>query len=190
RADRRGRGAGVRPGTPLALPEDPGPGVVRVRPGLGGGRPRHRRRGDSRRAARRRRRRHQALAPAHGGGSAERWSGDPRPLSGGGGARDRRRQPARHERLQGRVAAARGVPRARDGWGPDVSAATGQPHSRVDGVAKVTGAAKYAAEFARPDLAYGAIVQSTIAKGRIVTIDTAAAERAPGVLAVLTHENA
>ena len=71
-----------------------------------------------------------------------------------------------------------------------MSAATGQPHSRVDGVAKVTGAAKYAAEFARPDLAYGAIVQSTIAKGRIVTIDTAAAERAPGVLAVITHENA
>src|SRR5690606_33651024 len=190
RADRRGRGAGVRPGTPLALPEDPGPGVVRVRPGLGGGRPRHRRRGDSRRAPRRRRRRHQALAPAHRGRSPERWSGDPRNLSGGGGARDRGRQPARHERLQGRVAAARGVPRARDSRGPDVNAVTGQPRSRIDGVAKVTGAAKYAAEFARPDLAYGAIVQSTIAKGRIVAIDTAAAERAPGVLAVITHENA
>jgi xanthine dehydrogenase YagR molybdenum-binding subunit len=54
----------------------------------------------------------------------------------------------------------------------------------------VTGAAKYAAEFAPADLAHGAIVQSTIAKGRITAIDTAAAERAPGVLAVITHANA
>jgi xanthine dehydrogenase YagR molybdenum-binding subunit len=71
-----------------------------------------------------------------------------------------------------------------------MSTATGAPLSRVDGVAKVTGAAKYAAEFARPDLAHGVIVQSTIAKGRITEIDTSAAERAPGVLAVITHPNA
>ena len=71
-----------------------------------------------------------------------------------------------------------------------MSAAIGEPLSRVDGPAKVTGAASYAAEFALPDLAYGAIVQSTIAKGRITAIDTAAAERAPGVLAVITHANA
>jgi xanthine dehydrogenase YagR molybdenum-binding subunit len=71
-----------------------------------------------------------------------------------------------------------------------MSAATGAPYSRVDGPAKVTGAARYAAEFALPDLAHGAIVQSTIAKGRITGIDTAAAERAPGVLAVITHANA
>ena len=54
----------------------------------------------------------------------------------------------------------------------------------------MTGAARYAAEFSLPDLAYGAIVQSTIAKGRIAGIDTAAAARAPGVLAVITHANA
>ena len=60
---------------------------------------------------------------------------------------------------------------------PGMSAATGEPHSRVDGPAKVTGAARYAAEFSLPDLAYGAIVQSTIAKGRITAIDTAAAAR-------------
>ena len=66
----------------------------------------------------------------------------------------------------------------------------GQPLSRVDGVAKVTGAARYAAEFAPPGLAHGMIIQSTIAQGRITGIDTAEAERAPGVLAVLTHRNA
>jgi xanthine dehydrogenase YagR molybdenum-binding subunit len=67
----------------------------------------------------------------------------------------------------------------------------GQPVSRIDGRLKVTGGAKYAAEFdPGPSLAHGALVQSTIARGRIETIDTTAAERAPGVLAVLTHRNA
>ena len=68
-----------------------------------------------------------------------------------------------------------------------MSTVIGEPLSRVDGVAKVTGAARYAAEFAPPDLAYGAIVQSTIAKGRVTELDTAAAEHAPGVLAVVTY---
>jgi xanthine dehydrogenase YagR molybdenum-binding subunit len=71
-----------------------------------------------------------------------------------------------------------------------MSPAIGEPLSRVDGPAKVTGQAKYAAEFELPQLAHGAIVQSTIAKGRITEIDTSEAERAPGVLAVLTHLNA
>src|SRR5205823_4129580 len=48
----------------------------------------------------------------------------------------------------------------------------------------------YAAEFDVQGLAHGAIVRSTVAKGRIASIDTAAAERAPGVVAVLTHRNA
>jgi xanthine dehydrogenase YagR molybdenum-binding subunit len=65
----------------------------------------------------------------------------------------------------------------------------GTPISRVDGHAKVTGTAKYAGEFNAADLAYGAVVESTIAKGRIRRIDTAAALRVAGVLAVLTHEN-
>src|SRR5580704_15857421 len=65
----------------------------------------------------------------------------------------------------------------------------GTPTSRVDGHAKVTGAAKYAGEFNVPDLAYGAVVTSTIAKGRIARIDTSEALRVPGVLDVLTHEN-
>src|SRR3954452_3445984 len=66
----------------------------------------------------------------------------------------------------------------------------GQPISRVDGRLKVTGGATYAAEFDVPGYAYGAIVRSTVANGRITSLDTAAAERALGVVAVLTHQNA
>src|SRR3712207_5430558 len=66
----------------------------------------------------------------------------------------------------------------------------GQPVSRVDGRQKVTGGATYAAEFDVPGLAHGAIVRSTVANGRIARIDSASAERAPGVVAVLTHRNA
>jgi xanthine dehydrogenase YagR molybdenum-binding subunit len=65
----------------------------------------------------------------------------------------------------------------------------GTPTSRVDGHAKVTGTAKYAGEFNVPGLAYGAVVASTIAKGRIARIDTGEALRVKGVLDVLTHEN-
>jgi len=65
----------------------------------------------------------------------------------------------------------------------------GTPTSRIDGHAKVTGAAKYAGEFNADGLAYGAVVASTIAKGRIVRIDTSDALRVEGVLDILTHEN-
>jgi xanthine dehydrogenase YagR molybdenum-binding subunit len=65
----------------------------------------------------------------------------------------------------------------------------GQPVSRVDGPQKVTGAAAYAAEFIVPGHAHAAIVRSTIANGRIATIDSTLAERAPGVIAVLSHRN-
>jgi xanthine dehydrogenase YagR molybdenum-binding subunit len=65
----------------------------------------------------------------------------------------------------------------------------GTSTSRVDGFAKVTGAAKYAAEFNMPGLAYGSVVTSTIANGRIARIDRSAALRVKGVLDVLTHEN-
>lgn len=61
--------------------------------------------------------------------------------------------------------------------------------SRVDGVAKVTGKAKYSAEYKMPDLAHGYLVTSTIAKGKITDIDTAAAEKAPGVIKVITYKN-
>jgi xanthine dehydrogenase YagR molybdenum-binding subunit len=65
----------------------------------------------------------------------------------------------------------------------------GTATSRVDGIAKVTGAAKYAAEFNVPDMAYASVVGSTIAKGRITRIDASKALQVEGVLDVLTHEN-
>jgi len=65
----------------------------------------------------------------------------------------------------------------------------GTATSRVDGRAKVTGAAKYAAEFNVPGLAHASVVSSTIGKGRILRIDTSAAMRVQGVIGVLTHEN-
>ncbi len=65
----------------------------------------------------------------------------------------------------------------------------GQPTSRVDGRAKVTGAAKYAGEFNAPGLTYGVVVCSTIAKGKITAIDASAALALEGVLKVFTHEN-
>ncbi len=66
----------------------------------------------------------------------------------------------------------------------------GKEMSRVDGVAKVTGKAKYAAEFQVPNIAYGFIVLGTVARGTIKAIDTQEAERAPGVIRVFTHLNA
>ncbi len=61
--------------------------------------------------------------------------------------------------------------------------------SRVDGVAKVTGQAKYASEFQANNIAYGFIAQSTIAKGTIKSIDTGEAEKQSGVIKIFTHLN-
>ncbi|MGN6750865.1 MAG: xanthine dehydrogenase family protein molybdopterin-binding subunit, partial [Xanthobacteraceae bacterium] len=63
----------------------------------------------------------------------------------------------------------------------------GKPTSRVDGQAKVTGAAKYAAEHIVSGLAYGFVVTSAIARGRIRNIHTTEALAVPGVLDVFTH---
>jgi len=65
----------------------------------------------------------------------------------------------------------------------------GKPTSRVDGRAKVTGTAKYAAEYTAPGLAHGFVVSSAIAKGRIRRIHTADALAVDGVLDVFTHEH-
>jgi xanthine dehydrogenase YagR molybdenum-binding subunit len=67
--------------------------------------------------------------------------------------------------------------------------AIGQPISRIDGRRKVTGGARYTADIPAPAAAHAAIVHSRIANGRTVSIDTAAAARASGVLAILTHQN-
>ena len=67
----------------------------------------------------------------------------------------------------------------------------GKPLDRVDGRLKVTGGARYAYEFQQgPTTTYGYVVEASIGKGRIKSIDTRAAERAPGVVLVLTHRNA
>ncbi|MFE6552364.1 xanthine dehydrogenase family protein molybdopterin-binding subunit [Streptomyces sp. NPDC057746] len=66
----------------------------------------------------------------------------------------------------------------------------GEGISRVDGPRKVTGAAPYPMDFSVPGQAYGALVQSTVAAGRIVRMHTDEAEHSPGVVTVLTHENA
>jgi xanthine dehydrogenase YagR molybdenum-binding subunit len=66
----------------------------------------------------------------------------------------------------------------------------GADRERRDGPAKVTGTAPYAAEHAFRDVAYAHPVQATIARGAIASIDTAAAAAVPGVITVLTHENA
>jgi xanthine dehydrogenase YagR molybdenum-binding subunit len=65
----------------------------------------------------------------------------------------------------------------------------GTATSRVDGLAKVTGEAKYAGEFDARGLAYGSIVESAIPKGRIARIDAGEALRVEGVLDVLSHQN-
>jgi len=69
-----------------------------------------------------------------------------------------------------------------------MAATIGTPTSRVDGRAKVTGAARYAGEFNVPNLAYAAVVTSTISRGRVARIDTGRARTVEGVLDVLTHD--
>jgi len=66
----------------------------------------------------------------------------------------------------------------------------GRPLERVDGRLKVTGAAKYAAEMPVDRVAHAVMITSTVARARITAMDTSAAERAPGVLKVLTPFNA
>jgi xanthine dehydrogenase YagR molybdenum-binding subunit len=66
----------------------------------------------------------------------------------------------------------------------------GEPLDRVDGRLKVTGSARYALEQPIEHVAHAVLVTSTIAKGRVKQVDASAAEKAAGVLAVLTPENA
>ncbi|OGX91226.1 xanthine dehydrogenase family protein molybdopterin-binding subunit [Hymenobacter coccineus] len=66
----------------------------------------------------------------------------------------------------------------------------GQPLTRIDGRAKVTGAAKYSAEYNNlPGLVHAVLKTSDVAKGRITGFDISAAQKQPGVLAILTHQN-
>ena len=65
----------------------------------------------------------------------------------------------------------------------------GSPVNRVDGRKKVTGTAQYASEILLGEMTHGALVSSSAAGGKISSIDVTGAERAPGVLVVLTHKN-
>ncbi len=65
----------------------------------------------------------------------------------------------------------------------------GKRQPRVDGPLKVSGAAKYASDFHFPGMLYAVPVEATIANGRVVKLDTAAAEKMPGVQAILHREN-
>lgn len=65
----------------------------------------------------------------------------------------------------------------------------GEGFDRIDGLLKVTGAARYSTDYPVKDLVHGVLLKSEIASGKIVDIDTTAAEKSPGVLSVITHKN-
>ncbi|MFY9927054.1 MAG: xanthine dehydrogenase family protein molybdopterin-binding subunit [Streptosporangiaceae bacterium] len=86
-----------------------------------------------------------------------------------------------------------------DSWGPGSlpDPVAGQKHGlvgaqvpRIDGPLKVRGAARFAAEVPMEGMVYASLAFSTIPKGRIAALDTSAAQDAPGVVLVMTHENA
>src|SRR5262245_4649716 len=64
-----------------------------------------------------------------------------------------------------------------------------RPEKRVDGVAKVTGAARYAADEAVANLAYAYAITSRISRGRITGFELDEARAVPGVIEIFTHEN-
>jgi xanthine dehydrogenase YagR molybdenum-binding subunit len=70
------------------------------------------------------------------------------------------------------------------------TAELGAPHDRVDGALKVQGQAIYAADAPVRQAAFAMLVKSTIGRGRVASIESAAARAVPGVLKVYTHENA
>ncbi|QPH39546.1 xanthine dehydrogenase family protein molybdopterin-binding subunit [Pedobacter endophyticus] len=72
----------------------------------------------------------------------------------------------------------------------DSNKAIGKGIDRIDGILKITGKAAYATDYPATKMAYAVLFKSTIASGKIVKIDASSAEKAPGVLKVITHENA
>ncbi|MFG2515846.1 xanthine dehydrogenase family protein molybdopterin-binding subunit [Streptomyces sp. NPDC048584] len=71
-----------------------------------------------------------------------------------------------------------------------ITGAVGTAHTRVEGRAKVTGAARYAGEIPFAELAHGWLALSTVARGRIVSVETGPVLAMPGVVTVLHHGNA
>jgi xanthine dehydrogenase YagR molybdenum-binding subunit len=92
-----------------------------------------------------------------------------------------------------------GVPIAPEGWTPQAGpdpvlrgkhGLIGAQASRLDGAFKVRGEARFAAEYVMEGMVYASLRYSTIARGRIIALDTSAAEAAAGVVLVMTHRNA
>lgn len=87
---------------------------------------------------------------------------------------------------------------AQERWQPAVTTdpllrkhgALGKPLSRIDGPLKVQGKVRFAAEFPYENICYAALVFSRIARGRITKLDTGRADSAPGVVLVMTYQNA
>ncbi|MEQ1606673.1 MAG: xanthine dehydrogenase family protein molybdopterin-binding subunit [Pyrinomonadaceae bacterium] len=73
---------------------------------------------------------------------------------------------------------------------PGRNKAIGEAVNRIDGILKVTGAATYATDWPIKNLAYAIIAKTATAAGTISELDTAEAEKAPGVIAVISHKNA
>jgi xanthine dehydrogenase YagR molybdenum-binding subunit len=73
--------------------------------------------------------------------------------------------------------------------GGDSNPFGGQPHKRIDGVAKVTGAARYATDEQPANPAYAYMVTSTIARGRVTGFKLDAARAVAGYIDILTHDN-
>ncbi|GHB81394.1 xanthine dehydrogenase family protein molybdopterin-binding subunit [Persicitalea jodogahamensis] len=71
----------------------------------------------------------------------------------------------------------------------DVKKMVGSPLSRIDGILKVTGKADYSLDHPIDNVAYAVLVKSTIAAGKIREVNSAQAEKTPGVLAVISHQN-
>jgi xanthine dehydrogenase YagR molybdenum-binding subunit len=91
------------------------------------------------------------------------------------------------------------VPITPEGWSPKAGGdpvvrvkhgLIGAPVSRLDGALKVRGEAQFAGEYVMEGMVYAALRYSTVARGRITTLDTRAAEAAAGVVLVMTHRNA
>ncbi len=116
---------------------------------------------------------------------------EPSPRPGRHGVRIERRRPWRHPaNLTHHCSFSRPMDKPLLNLGTAFTS-IGQDLPRADGRRKVTGAATYTAEWQIPGLTYGAVVDSAIARGGTVrAIDASAALAAPGVLAVVTHENA
>src|SRR5258708_17835568 len=149
------------------------------------------RRQDYRSSGRVRWRRIDAVAVHRSRSGAERTTRELADLSSRRRSCDRGLTGTGRERLQDRIGTKHVAPDPRGSCSHyrTQSQMIGRGVSRVDGPAKVTGSATYAYEHQEKDMLYGVILTATIARGHIESIDTADAERAPGVQAVLTYEN-